>query len=327
MNEDEIKDIQNHLNERRVRLNKAIRRSDSVPELVELLHEVDSALERMHNGSYGTCEVCCEPIEKDRLIADPLTTFCLEHLNNEQKKLLEQDLDLASQIQNTLLPPNNLVANGYEVNYHYLPAGPVSGDYCDLFLSKNDDKSLYFILGDITGKGIAASMLVNHLYAIFHSLTELNLPLDELMNRANRLFCESSLYSHFATMVCGKASKDGAVELCNAGHCLPVLVTKDGAISIDSTGLPLGLFHSAEYKTKIINFKPGDFLLIYSDGLSEARREEEEFGVDRINKLAELSFQLSTSELIDLLIKNLNSFTRNSKRHDDLTIMAIKRLP
>ena len=326
MNDDEIVDIQNHLVERRGKLSKAIKDSDDIPQLVDLLHEVDAALERIGNGTYGKCIICKDPIEKERLLADPLITFCLDHLDKKQQKLLEQELELASQVQNNLLPQNNFTENGYEVSYRYLPAGPVSGDYCDLVVSKNGEQSLYFILGDVTGKGIAASMLVNHIYAIFHSLMELKLPLDELVNKANSLFCEGSLYSHFATMVCGRAFKEGMIEICNAGHCLPILINKKGISGIDSTGMPLGLFCTLKYNIKQLHMEPGDILLLYSDGLSEARNGEEEFGVERINKLAELSMQLSAEELINLLIKNLNSFVGDSQQHDDLTIMAIKRV-
>jgi phosphoserine phosphatase RsbU/P len=326
MNNNELMDVQSQLLDRQRRLKNIINTRQEIPQLVGLLREVDAALERIDSGTYGICLTCRDPIEKDRLAADPLVKFCLDHLNMSQQKSLEADLELASHIQNTLLPKNNFVESGYEISYHYHPAGPVGGDYCDLVVSKNGTGNIYFILGDITGKGIAASMLVNHLYALFHSLIDLNLPLVELFNRVNRLFCESSLYTHFATMVCGKASADGEVEICNAGHCLPLLIREKEIISIDSTGLPLGLFHTFDYEARTFRLEEGESILIYTDGLSEARKGEEEFGVERINQIAKGLFDVPASESIKILLENLNCFTESSSANDDLTLMSIRRL-
>ncbi len=322
----EYLDIQNQLLDRQRKLKKIVGSIEEVPQLVGLLKEVDAALERIDNGTYGFCITCHDQIEKERLTADPLVTFCLDHLDKSQRKSLEQDLELASQVQNTLLPKNNIIKSGFEICYHYLPAGLIGGDYCDLVVSKNETNNLYFILGDITGKGIAASMLVNHLYALFHSLIDLDLPLVDLFNRVNRLFCESTLYTHFATMVCGKANSNGEIEICNAGHCLPVLVKENELISIDSTGLPVGLFHSFGYSSQKLSMDKGDSLLIYSDGLSEARKGDEEFGVERINQIAKRLFNTPAAETIKIFLESLDNFTPDSKSSDDLTLMVIHRL-
>ncbi len=127
---------------------------------VGLLREVDSALERMAKGSYGLCEECHETIEQDRLLADPLVRYCLDHLTESQRAALQHDLDLASQVQRNLLPQVNLQAGGWDTSYYYAPLGPVSGDYCDLIPS---DGQLFFVLGDVSGKGVAASMLISSL--------------------------------------------------------------------------------------------------------------------------------------------------------------------
>lgn len=326
MNSDDFNDIHVRLIERRKRLRDTIATNNNPAGLADLLIQVDAALERMNNGSYGICIVCHEPIERDRLLADPLVTFCLDDLDKSQQKTLEDDLKLASSIQGSLLPANNVSKYGYDISYHYLPAGPVSGDYCDLVVSKNGGREIYFILGDITGKGIAASMLVTHIHAMFHSLIELNLPVNELMERANRLFCESSLYTHFATLVCGKAVKGGEIEICNAGHCLPVVIKKNQIDTFDSNGLPLGLFHQSEYTSNNFYLEKGESIFLYSDGLSEARRGEEEFGVDRISEIASHHYNSLPGEIIDDFKNKVNDFSGNSPGRDDLTMMSIKRL-
>ena len=99
------------------------------------------------------------------------------------------------------------------------PVGAVGGDYCELIVL-DDGKSFFFAVGDVAGKGVAASLLMTHLSAIFRSLLSLDLSLADVVSRANRLFCESTAPAHYATLVCGRATANG-VELCNAGHCRP----------------------------------------------------------------------------------------------------------
>src|SRR6202040_713669 len=187
--------------------------------LSDLLSEVDAALSRIDQGTYGICETCHDPVEKERLLNDPLVRFCLDHLTREEQRALESDLELAARIQKGLLPPPELSAAGWQVRYQYEPAGPVSGDYCDVFES---DGGLLFLFGDVSGKGIAASMLMSHLHATFRSLAGTDLPLDHMVAAANRIFSESTMAGQFATLVVGRASRDGSVELVSAGH-LPVL--------------------------------------------------------------------------------------------------------
>jgi sigma-B regulation protein RsbU (phosphoserine phosphatase) len=118
----------------------------------------------------------------------------------------------------------------------------VSGDYCDLIASESGEEGLLFLLGDVSGKGVTASLLMTHLHAMFRSLASVGMPLTEMMGRANRLLCESTTAGQFATLVCGRAARSGEVEISSAGHC-PVLAIRDGDIPrFESTGMPLGCF-------------------------------------------------------------------------------------
>src|SRR6202049_4018397 len=135
--------LHDQLEERKRRLQVAIAVAPPNAGLAGLLHEVDSALERMAKGSYGLCQECHETIEQDRLLADPLVRYCLDHLTESQRAALQRDRDLASQVQRNLLPQVNLQAGGWDTSYYYAPLGPVSGDYCDLIPS---DGQLFFVL-------------------------------------------------------------------------------------------------------------------------------------------------------------------------------------
>jgi sigma-B regulation protein RsbU (phosphoserine phosphatase) len=317
--------IRTQLLDRRQRLEVALETHRDTGSLQGLLREVDAALDRLGNGSYGICETCHEAIEPELLRADPLFRYCLPHLSPQEQRSLEQDLDLASHIQRDLLPKQNFQHAGWEICYQYDALGPVSGDHIDV-IPQGDD-SLFFVLGDVAGKGIAASMLTAHLRAIFRTLIPGNLTLDRQVERANRVFCESTMSEHFATLVCGRASGNGEVEICNAGHCPPLWLRGAEASSIEATGLPLGMFCSAEYPARKLRLAPGDTLLLYTDGFSEATNQSDvEYGASRLSRVA-LEHRVSGPRpLIHACLDDLAAHVAGAPRQDDLTMMAIRRL-
>ena len=129
-----LSDFKTQLTERKSKLEATIAIQNEPKHLLNLLHEVDLALERIEAGTYGICEICHAPIEEDRLLVDPLITVCLGDLNAKQQRALEDDLELANRIQMGLLPKNNIAKDGWEISYYYSPAGVVSGDYCDVII-------------------------------------------------------------------------------------------------------------------------------------------------------------------------------------------------
>ena len=318
--------IRSQLQERQRSLSAAIGQYGQTESLVRLLQQVDAALERMNAGGYGLCEVCHDNIESDRLLADPLIRNCLDHLSPDEQRHLEEDLDLAAKIQNKLLPPKDLKVAGWETCYHYDAAGSVSGDYCDLISSESGDGSLYILLGDVSGKGIAASMLMAHLHALFRGLISAGMRLENLAQRANRIFCESTISTHYATLVLVRAEHSGAIEICNSGHPAPLLLHSTGLRALEATGLPIGMFCELDYAAQKIHLQPGDTLLLYTDGLTEARDGSgREYGEDRLRQLAGRSRNLSPQELVTACVEDLRSFHGAAPFLDDLTIMAVKR--
>jgi len=320
-------DLHRRLLDRRQRLQNAISEFKETTHLVHLLEEVDSALERMDKGSYGLCEVCHEPIEEERLMADPLMRNCLDHLTSDQQRALEQDLDLASRIQTQLLPNKNLSFGGWVGYYHYEPAGPVSGDYCDLVSSDTERGDIFFLLGDVSGKGVAASILMAHLHAMFRSLIAVGLSASQLVERANRIFCESTISADYATLVCGRAGKSGEVDVCNAGHCPPLLVRGGEITSLEATGLPVGIFHTGEYSAQKVQLAPGDTLMLYTDGLTEVQdRANAEYGVERLTRLIKGHHDLPPQALTQVCLEDLRTFLSEAPKTDDLTVMVIRRV-
>jgi sigma-B regulation protein RsbU (phosphoserine phosphatase) len=292
----------------------------------ELLQQIDDALEHMDAGTFGLCDVCHESVEPETLMADPLCKICLDHLSVEERRGLEHDLELAGRVQASLLPQRDLRFAGWEVYTHYAPAGAVSGDFYDVLPVDGDETLVVF--GDIAGKGISASLLMASLQAIFRSLTSQRLLLPDLLARANRLFCESTATHSFATLVCARVSPGGSVSLANAGHCPPLVLRQGRVTGLPADGLPVGLFCEAAYAPQRVDLAPGDALVLYTDGLSEARsRAGEEYGALRIGSVLEQTLGLSAQATAARFLADLQTFQGGQPRTDDLTLMVLRRTP
>lgn len=314
--------LREQLLDRSARLQEVGPRSGADPDLARLLSEVDAALARFEKGTYGLCDVCHDPIEAERLIADPLIRLCLGDLTQKELDRIQDDLQLAAEIQKGLLPASAVSGEFWSVDLVYQPAGIVSGDYVDVIRQNGD---VYFILGDVSGKGMAASILMSNLHAMFRALIPLDLPLCDLVKRANSLFCESTLANQYATLICGKLNAKGELEFCNAGHLPPIIVGRSGTVQLESAGLPLGMFCDSNFAASCAKLESGDTLLLFSDGVTEANNEaEEEFGISRVIDAVNGSHRSGPTDLLTTCVKSIGGFRGNATRNDDLTMMALK---
>jgi sigma-B regulation protein RsbU (phosphoserine phosphatase) len=313
--------VRGQLLSRRQRITQALS-GGRAPSLEHLLGDIDAALERLKEGSFGLCETCHGPIENDRIIADPLCRNCLDHLSAPERRALEHDLDLASQIQRGLLPKRPLAGATWDLAFTYEPAGAVSGDYCDLI--PVDEGGGLFMLGDVTGKGVAASILMAQLHAIFRSLATVTTAVTALVEKANRVFCQGGIASHFATLVCGRFNAEGDVQICNAGHCLPLHVGRTKVSAIPSAGLPVGILCDGEYPSQQVKLEPGDQLVLYTDGLTEAFNQEgQPYGSERLKILLERQAASRANDLLEAVLSDLKKF--RAEITDDLTVMVLSK--
>ncbi|HYL67687.1 MAG TPA: SpoIIE family protein phosphatase [Candidatus Limnocylindria bacterium] len=325
--------IREQLERRREELNLVLAASAPVAPAapyLELLGEVDTAIQRLDQGTFGECAGCHGTVEKERLIADPLIKVCLDCLSADDRRALERDLELASSVQRGLLPDKDVRFGEWRIHYEYIPAGHVSGDYCDLIVPRGADGRLIFLMGDVAGKGLAASLLMTHLHAMFRSLSDSDagkeLELDRMIETANRVFCESTFAGQYATLICGSAGRTGELELASAGHLPALLVRRDGVKRIGATGLPLGLFSSSRYAVQRVRLEPGDSLLLFTDGISEANNSAgDEYGVKRLSNVAGERHRWNPQELLTECLKDLKAHTSGARQTDDQTLMVIHR--
>lgn len=291
-----------------------------------LLGEVDRALQSLESGDFGLCESCHEPIEQDRLLSDPLVRLCLDHLTAGEQRALEDDLKLAASIQQGLLPRVSSSFAPWEIDYLFEPARIVSGDYCDLIPGRAGE--ILFLLGDVSGKGVAASMLMSHLHGMFRTLASLELPLPSLMERAGRMFCESTLPSHYVTLISGRTCPDGTMELCNAGHLSALVVRRDSIDSIGSRSLPLGLFCDGQFESETVSLLPGESLVLFTDGITEAENDAGDgFGQEALRSVLAASRGRSAGQIVESFRVRLQDFLGSRIPHDDRTLLVLRYQP
>jgi sigma-B regulation protein RsbU (phosphoserine phosphatase) len=233
------------------------------------------------------------------------------------------DLAAAARLQHALLPPSPYASGHWTAAHRFAPAGAVGGDIVDLVPAGD---RLYFLVADVSGKGIAASLLTAYVHAVFRSLIPFDLPLAETVRRASALLCASTLPAQYVTLVFGSLGRDGDVHVANAGHPPPLVIAASGQTEVVPTGAAAGLFCDSQFGTARLQLEPGDTMLIYSDGLTEAfDGGDQEYGVNRIRTIAQAAAHAGPAELIDRVSADHAAFLQNAPPADDLTILALRR--
>ena len=247
----------------------------------------------------------------------------------EEEQLLnrmEEDLRVAYDIQVNLLPETNPEIPGFDIAGVSIPARRVGGDYYD-FIRINKHRWA-FCLGDISGKGIPASLLMANLQATLRSQTLFGHSCRECLERSNKLLYRSTDLQKFATLFyCILDTRENHIEYAKAGHEPPFLVSKDMEVrQLATGGTILGFWEEATYEEETVRLRSGDTLVIYSDGITEAMNEDEEqFEYERLEEVICDNHMLSAEELISTIINEVNAFAGEQSQMDDMTLLVIKR--
>jgi phosphoserine phosphatase RsbU/P len=320
-----LNQVREQLLVRRQTLESALTHHETA-QLLHLVQDVDQALAKLETGNFGVCQNCHESIEVNRILADPLVTFCLGCLTPAQQRALESDLELAARMQTILLPSVKDQMDGWSTAYHFRPARVVSGDYCDLICDGTG--GLYFVLADVAGKGVGAAMLTAGLRAVFRALIPTHECVSVLLEKASQLFCDSAMSGQFATLVFGHVTASGEVQYSNAGH-LPLLIARESEVEVlESTDVPFGMFCSQTFSVHQTQLRPGDTLVLCSDGISEAENAVgEEFGMQRLRELIRDQGMRDPAEVVDHCRTVLDKFRGDGERLDDETMLAIRFAP
>ena len=242
-----------------------------------------------------------------------------------EKQRLEEELLRARQIQLSLLPRSLPRGKGFEVSAFIQPARQVGGDYYD-FIRINGE-TFGIAIADASGKGMPAALLVSLMHAFLRAETKNKLPPDEVICNINKLICTSTSSEKFATMFYGEFNPtERRISYCNAGHNYPVVVRKEGQVEyLQEGGLIIGAFPKATYEKAEQFFNADDTVVMYSDGLTEAfNRAEEQFGEERLLDLLEGAHRHPAEKIKDMIVQEVNNFSRGSIFWDDFTLVVLK---
>ena len=206
------------------------------------------------------------------------------------------------------------------------PAKEVGGDLYD-FVVKNDH--LYFAVGDVSGKGVPASLMMAITRASLRFVSGLNLPMNETMSRINSSVCDINSNDMFVTLFVGRVDTvTGRMEYCNAGHNPILLLSPDGKATFlkAKPNLAVGLFEDFEYEAESIDLKPGTRIVAYTDGVNEAERADKSlYGNDRLLRWAEgVASDAGEQQVVESLYEDVKSFAGDNPQNDDITIMSIR---
>jgi phosphoserine phosphatase RsbU/P len=243
--------------------------------------------------------------------------------DSQDKHRMDEQLAVAREIQQALLPPPNKELPYVRACSQAIPCHEVGGDYYDYF--NLDDGRLGFALGDVAGKGMPAALLASLIQGILSAQNLFNSPLAAMMGNVNRNLAQRGTGSRFVTFFFGLLDPDGSCTYVNAGHNPPFLLSSSGEMKeLTVGGMVLGLFPGAQYEAETIQLQPGDHLVLFTDGVVEARNaEEEEFGMDRLSTLLRENAKATASEILDRLREAVLSFSANAPQHDDITMMIL----
>lgn len=247
-----------------------------------------------------------------------------EALENET---LKKELSVASAIQKKIIPESLPRINGYDLAGINIPSKEVGGDYYDCRVLENGKVAL--IVADVTGKGVPASLLVSTLSASLHAYLEMNIPLDELAVKLNKLIYQSTPSDKFITCFIALLDPDtGEMNIINAGHN-PSLHLKKGKVfeKIEAGGVALGMFDMGlPFTSQKTRLEKGERILMFTDGIPEAMNEnEEEFSDARLEKFSIENCFLDASLFIENLVSDLRGFTKETPQSDDITALYLIR--
>lgn len=263
-----------------------------------------------------------------------LTVISLDNISlfNEylDKQKIESELRIARDIQLALLPEKTPEIDGYSVSACNIPAHQIGGDYYDII--KLSETQYAFVIADVSGKGTPASLLMSNIQSSVHTFFKFfnnDFRLEDITGKINELIYSNTSTEKFITFFWGILDTESSTfKYVNAGHNPPFLANKGKLKKLDKGGLILGILdYGIEYVSEEIKLEKGDFILMYTDGVSEAKNTiNEEFTDERIMHILENNAEKCADDLKNLLTAEISNFSKGLDQFDDITIIALKKL-
>jgi sigma-B regulation protein RsbU (phosphoserine phosphatase) len=293
------------------------------------LDVIDDALSKVDSKTLGKCEVCHEVVETELLEVDYTACVCIEHLSGEERRQLESELELAQEVQKTLLPQEVPNIPGLEIAAFSRPAQIVGGDYFD-FVDFND--GLHGLaIADVAGHGVSASLHMASIQALLRTLVPINKSPAEVMRQIHKLFIHNIRFETFVTFFIGAFDvSTKTLTFSNAGHQPPLVLRKnksqkESVEMLRPTGAAIGLVEEAEFTEKKIELYEEDLLVLYTDGVTETvNLQNQEFGRERLIKLSKQLINAPVKRVVREIRQGLEEFSVGKPIADDTTIVICK---
>ena len=246
-------------------------------------------------------------------------------LELKDKLLAHDELKAGRAIQEAMRPQKRTELEGWDIFLYSQSANEVGGDLVNC-LNINEDHT-GFMVGDVSGKGLGAALLMAQLQASVEALIAHIPKLPQLVVQLNKLYCREDLQQNFISFILLQAAANkGRIDYVNAGHLPPMIISKGRVTEMEKGSLALGLSPTTKYKQESIVLGPGDMLVVYTDGVTEARNEKGEFYSDeRFFHFLESLSTGSSANLGQAVINDVENFSGKAERNDDLTLMILRR--
>jgi sigma-B regulation protein RsbU (phosphoserine phosphatase) len=240
-----------------------------------------------------------------------------------EKARMEQELRIAAEIQQALLPEPRRKGPFFEAVGQSVPCRSIGGDFFDYVDLPNG--AFGFAVGDVAGKGAPAALLTAVLQGVFASQASSGSSPSETLSRVNIALIRRAIESRFATALYAIIGPKGELSYCNAGHNPPMVFGRNGVERLEKGGLILGLFEHATFEEGSTTLEPGDVLVAFSDGVTEALSTEgEEYGEQRLLDCVQANREQSPPELLDSIFASVREFTAGAVQSDDVTALVLR---
>jgi serine phosphatase RsbU (regulator of sigma subunit) len=241
-----------------------------------------------------------------------------------EKARIEHELKIAAEIQRSLLPEGRHDGAFYQSSGTSLQARAIGGDFFDLL--ELPDNTFGFIVGDVAGKGPAAALLTSKILGIFSAFAfGINDDPAATIDKLNKVLAKRAIVARYATAMYGRLSPDGELSYCSAGHNPALAYGQNGLRRLEAGGMPVGLFEAAAYESSRVQLAPGETVVLYSDGVTEAHNVEgEEFGEARLADVLKQHHDKPAAETLERLVTAVKAFAHGAEQYDDVTALVVK---
>jgi sigma-B regulation protein RsbU (phosphoserine phosphatase) len=327
---DLMDDIRRGLEEKRSVVSECCEVEEESPELITEaqthLQVIDTSLQKLDEGTLGICTVCHGTVDDALLEMDYTACVCLDDFSTQERRALENELELSQVVQRAMMPQQIPNIAGYDIAGYNRPAQIIGGDYYDFF--QFNDGAHGFVVADISGKGVSGGMLMTSLQTAFHTLVPETDSPTRVLEKINRLYIHNIHFTTYVTIFFARLNADTRSLLyANAGHNPALLYRGAGKTRnwLRPTGAAIGLMEKFNVRSESLQLEGGDIFVLYTDGITEAiNSKREEFGRERLADIIEQNETLSAEALIQKILQSLNDFTEGNQLADDITLVIYK---